>query len=268
MNKQFFLAVLFIFFFSGSTMCKEKNDVTKEDNTENTANPSENTQNSKVFREDFNGTSIDESVWTVATWAEHGGQCGKERCFVKDGYLNMQFINDNGTFLSSAIQSKQEFLYGKWEVRLKASSVPGVLNSFYTIDWDDATTAAPSDGTKQEIDIEFLTFAFKNGKGKVHYAFHESGLRSFDTNPDIDVDFDPSADFHVWGFNVTPEKTEWFVDGKVIQVYEYLENRPKASGDYWIKLNFWSAEKWINGPPTPGVVCEYLIDWIQFTPAK
>src|SRR5690554_4619361 len=69
------------------------------------------------FREDFNGSFIDESIWTIADWEEHGGKTGPERCFVKDGYLHMVVINNDGEILSSAIQTKQEFRYGRWEAR-------------------------------------------------------------------------------------------------------------------------------------------------------
>ena len=223
------------------------------------------TQIEDIFLEDFNNSSIDESIWTVAGWSEHGGQCSRERCYVEDGYLNMLLINDGGKILSSAIQTKQTFLYGKWEARLKPSSVPGVLNSFYTIDWDNETTSESNDGTKQEIDIEFLTFAFKENKGKVHFAVHGDGLKSFNTNPDIELDFNPSEDFHIWGFEITPEHIEWFVDGKTLLVYKYSENDVKINSPYMLKLNHWTQKNWIQGPPESGVVCRYLIDWIKFT---
>ena len=220
-----------------------------------------------TFFEDFKGSSIDESVWTIATWSEHGGQCGWERCYVKDGYLNMMLIND-GNILSSAIETKQTFLYGRWEARLKASSVPGVLNSFYTIDWDNKSTEEPRDGTKQEIDIEFLTYKFGENKGEVHFAVHAQGLKSFNTNPDIELDFDPSKDFHIWGFDITPEQIEWFVDGKTLFIYKYKENDIKINSPYILKLNHWTQKDWILGPPEQGVESRYLIDWIKFTPHK
>ncbi|MDD3789422.1 MAG: glycoside hydrolase family 16 protein [Petrimonas sp.] len=218
----------------------------------------------EAFRDDFNGTTVDESLWTVATWNEHGGQTGRERVYVKDGYLHMIFKNDNGTFLSSAVQSKNEFLYGRWEARLKPSFVPGVLNSFYTIDWNDVGSG---DGTKQEIDIEFLTQSFGKDKGEVHFAVHAEGLKSFNTNPDIVLDFNPSDDFHVWGFDVKPDKIEWFVDGKVLHTYYYTDHEVKITDPYQLKLNCWSQNgQWIQGPPPSGVECVYLIDWIRFIP--
>jgi hypothetical protein len=115
------------------------------------------------LRDDFNASVIDASVWQVAGWAEHGGQTGAARCYAKDGFLTMEFLNDaayyaaHGLYLSSAIQTWGTFLYGRWEARLKPSNVPGVLNSFYTIDWGAGS------GTKQEIDIEFLTKSFGIG---------------------------------------------------------------------------------------------------------
>src|SRR5690554_399227 len=212
------------------------------------------------FREDFSDATIDESIWTVADWREHGGQTDPGRCFLKDGYLHMVLLNDDGKILSSALQTKQEFMYGRWEARIKPSSIPGVLNSFYTIDWGGGS------GTKQEIDIEFLTSSFGQNKGEVHLAVHGGGLESFNTNPDIKLDFNPSDDFHIWGFDIGPDRIEWFVDDKVLLTYRYSEQEIKIDSPYQLKLNAWTQKEWINGPPTSGVQTEYLIDWIEFTP--
>ena len=213
------------------------------------------------FEENFN--SIDESVWQIATWAEHGGQTGRERCYAQNGFLNLVFINDSGTYLSSAIQTRAEFGYGRWEARLKPSSVPGVLDSFYTIDWIADEGASQ---TQQEIDIEFLTYTFADDAGKVHYAVHANDSGSFETNPDIPVEFNPSDDFHVWGFEITPTHISWFVDGETIQTYTYADPCPFIDKLYQLKLNTWSSTHWINGPPAPGVACIYQIDWIKFYP--
>ncbi len=213
------------------------------------------------FEDDFNNGQIDESVWQIGTWVEHGGQTGRERCYAEDGYLTLIFINDSEEgYLSSAIQTREEFLYGRWEARLKPSSVPGVLNSMYTIDWDDGS------GTKQEIDIEFLTYTFAGDLGEVHFAVHADGFDSFNTNPDIELDFNPSEDFHVWGFEITPEYVEWFVDDEILLTYTYSENAIVIDSEYQLKFNFWSSEHWINGPPEENIECIYLIDWIRFYP--
>ncbi|MFW6254950.1 MAG: family 16 glycosylhydrolase [Chitinivibrionales bacterium] len=221
-----------------------------------------------TFFDDFDGEALNTDDWLVATWEEHGGQTGPERCFVQDGILHMHFINSSSEgYLSSAIQTRQEFFYGRWEMRAKPSDVAGVLNSFYTIDWDNtADESSGSDGTKQEIDIEFLTKSFDGTSGEVHLALHAEGLSSWDTRPDIQLGFDPSADFHVYGFEITPEYIEWFADDTVLHRYEYSENPIAITAPYVLKLNTWSAERWIGGPPREDVVCDYQIDWIRFTP--
>ena len=198
-----------------------------------------------TFRDDFNGTTINNQVWQVATWQEHGGQTGTERVFVKDGYLNMVLVNDeNQGILSSAIQTWKKFNYGRWEARLKPSDVPGVLNSFYTIDWDDFSTPnIPADGTKQEIDIEFLTNSFSGNTGQVHYAVHANGRQSMDTNPDISLGFNPSSDFHVYGFDILPDRIDWLVDGKVIYTYTYADNDITIDSSYQLKLNTWTCDR-------------------------
>jgi hypothetical protein len=221
------------------------------------------------LRDDFNASVINASVWQVAGWSEHGGQTGAARCYAKDGFLTMEFLNDtayfnaHGLYLSSAIQTWGTFLYGRWEARLKPSNVPGVLNSFYTIDWGAGS------GTKQEIDIEFLTKSFGIGSGQVHYAVHAEGKTSFNTNPDVDLLFNPSADFHIYGFDITPTEIRWTVDGNVKETYVYSEHSPSGvtiNAPYQLKLNAWSKVDWIGGPPAAGTVCTYLIDWIKFTP--
>ena len=129
--------------------------------------------------------------------------------------MTYRYESATGANLGAAIQTWNTFLYGRWEARLKPSSIKGVLNSMYTIDWGNGN------GTKQEIDIEFLTFAFGAGTGKVHYAVHAAGLTSTDTNPDIVLNFNPSDDFHVYGYEITPTHIAWIVDGNVLYTYTY-----------------------------------------------
>jgi endo-1,3-1,4-beta-glycanase ExoK len=220
------------------------------------------------FFDDFNGDQIDTSVWQVATWPEHGGQTGTERCYASGGYLNLVFINDTtGGFLSSAIQTRDEYLYGRWETRLKPSAVPGILNSMYTIDWDDTSeSGAYDDGTRQEIDIEFLTYTFGPADGEVHFAVHAENHTSFNTNPDVPLNFNPSDGFHTWGFEITPDHIRWFVDDTTLLTYYYDDWDVSIYAPYQLKFNAWSAANWINGPPAADTACIYQIDWIRFTP--
>jgi len=213
------------------------------------------------FRDDFNGNSINTSEWQIANWIEHDGQTSYDRCYAKDGFLNLVFVNSSTRgFQSAAIQTRRKFLYGRWEARIKPTSAKGILNSMYTIDMDN---------TRQEIDIEFLTNSFIKNFGRVHFAVHERGNTSFNTNPDIKLNFNPSDDFHVWAFEISPESIRWFVDGKMLHTYNYKNNAIKIDEPYQLKFNIWSQNGgWVGGPPDKDVECLYQIDWIRFIPYK
>lgn len=252
---KLFLTSSFLFLTVIQISCNKDNIANQQNNQNGNISPTPS------FEENFDST-INESIWQIATWVEHSGQTGRERCFTQNGFLNLIFINDtNRGYLSSAIQTRQTFLYGRWEARLKPSSISGVLNSMYTIDWGVNGT-----GTKQEIDIEFLTYTFQGDAGKVHFAVHAEGLTSFNTNPDIALNFNPSSDFHIWGFEITPEYIRWFVDGKTLLTYKYSEHPIAINSAYQLKFNSWSAVNWINGPPVANTPCIYQIDWIKFYP--
>jgi hypothetical protein len=206
-------------------------------------------------------------VWQIATWVEHEGQTGVERCYTRDGILHLLLVNDpDEGYLSSAVQTRKEYYFGRWEFRGKPSAVPGVLNAFYTIDWNNTAAGGSGSGTHQEIDIEFLSKSFGDGDGEVHYAVHATDRESWGTVPDIGLGFDPSEDFHVYGFEIAPEYIEWFVDERVLQRYTYSSRPVTITAPYQLKLNHWTRPHWVGGPPTPGDTCDFQIDWVRFTP--
>lgn len=238
------------------------------DNSNKRSSPKKESANLEPFFDDFDSSEIDTSVWHIATWQEHEAQTGVERCYVSGGYLNLVFRNDSTDgFLNAAIQTWKEYLYGKWEARLKPSNVSGVLNSMYTIDWNNtADNSADDNGTQQEIDIEFLTKSFASSYGEVHFAVHALNKNSFETEPDVVLDFNPSDDFHVWGFEITPEYVRWFVDDVTLLTYYYSDYDIAITKPYQLKFNVWSAVHWVGGPPASDVDCVYQIDWVRFTP--
>ena len=216
--------------------------------------------NGRPFFDDFTAAALDESIWEIGVWWEHGGQTGRERTYLRDGRLHMALVNDpEEGILSSALQTRESFLFGRWEASLKPSAVPGVLNSFYTIDWNGG------DGSRQEIDIEFLTYTFAEDRGEVHLAVHARDRRSWSV--DIPLNFNPADDFHVWGFEITPEHIQWFVDDTILHTYVYADNPVAIDRPYQLKFNVWTQEAWIHGPPEEGVESVYEIEWIRFTPA-
>lgn len=201
--------------------------------------------------------------WQVAGWKQNGTQMSPERAKVNgDGDLVLT-VKAGKPFQGGSIQSTREFAYGRWVARVKTASVPGVLNSIFTKDWDDKKTPGDEhDGQKGEIDIEILSHTFGPGTGEVHLAIHLK-----DHTPlwhlDIPLDFNPSEDYHEWGFDVFPDRIVWHVDGKILHTWNYTD-KFFIHPDYEFFFNAWTMEKWIQGPPAADA--HYHIDWVRFYP--
>ena len=232
------------------------------------------------------GTHILNERWQVGSWTEHDGRLSTDRVrqVEIDGrpVLRMEwefdteyfFENDRHLFKSSAINTlATDFGYGRWETRLKLPAEPGVLGSFFTIDWRDG-----GNSTRQEIDIEFLTASFdrEGGTGEVEFAAHARSLPS--KAMVIPLGFDPSEQFHVYAFDITEDRIEWLINGEPIWQYVYADNAITFDAPYTIKLNLWSAHGsyhnrntayWIQGGNTfrapENTPLHYYVDWVRYT---
>jgi hypothetical protein len=216
------------------------------------------------FEDGFDpGWPEQKKLWQVASWKQNGAMMSPERCKVDNNRYLVQTVKAGEPFLGGSVQSRKEFGWGRWVARVKPSAVPGVLNSIFTKDWDDLKTASPdNDGNGGEIDIELLTYTFGENRGKVHLAIHLKDRPNFySVNPELD--FNPSDDFHEWGFDILPDRVVWHIDGRVLDEWLY---KPGARIDenYEFFFNSWTMKKWINGPPQEDA--HYLVDWVRFYP--
>jgi len=142
---------------------------------------------------------------------------------------------------------------------LKPTDIDGVLPTMYTIDWRE-----PEVRTRQEIDIEFVSTNIGDDYSEVHLAVHGADFESWETQ--VELPFNPADDFHIWGFDITEERIQWFVDDIVLYEYDY-ENYPGSiDAPYSLKFNFWSSmnSPWIKGPPEANKEIYYYIDWVKF----
>jgi hypothetical protein len=123
-----------------------------------------------TFAETFDsGWERKPKSWAIATWNQNKTKMSKDRAKTNEEGELILTVKAGEPYRGGSIQSKQEFGYGRWIARVRPSSVPGLLNSIFTKDWDDHTTSeTPNDGKKAEVDIEFVTHTFGEGKGEIH----------------------------------------------------------------------------------------------------
>jgi endo-1,3-1,4-beta-glycanase ExoK len=199
-----------------------------------------------------NGTTL----WQQASWMQNGTQMNSDRCQAVNGLLTLTVLPGE-PYQGGSIQTRSDqWHYGRWDARLKPSSVPGVLNSMFTDDWNGKTY--------EEVDVEFLTYTFGEKSGSVHLALHREGQTNYWWE-DVPLSFNPSDTFHVWSIQILPDSVSWFVDQQLLRTFVYNDEF-KLQAPYQFFFNAWTKEEWINGPPTR--TADYHIDWVKFFPYK
>ena len=178
------------------------------------------------------------------------------------GYIHMTVTANKLEGAEIITFRKTDYYYGLYEARMKLSSVPGVVDAFF---WQ----SYPNDGqTVQEIDIEFLTKEFTSNSGSFHAVVHPRGdLGYFDPRHQQipQLDFNPAADFHVYGFHWTYEELNYYVDGELVASFKRSEGSPVPDRPGRIFLNCWTGSpNWGGGPPTEDATM--VIDWVKYWP--
>lgn len=161
-------------------------------------------------------------------------------------------------FKGAEYRTKQAFLYGRFEVNMKAAHRDGMLSSFFT--YFDGTTEDPWSSSKwNEIDLEIMGRYDDNVQfntitpGQVNHVGH------------LPVKFSPHLDFHTYAFEWTPDYVAWFVDGVEVlrQTGSHIQTltRPQK-----IMMNVWNPqfENWagVFNPATLPAFAYY--DWVSY----
>lgn len=141
---------------------------------------------SLVWQDEFDYTGVpDSSKWKFET-GRNGGWGNNElqdyqdnsknatTAIVGDGYLKIKAFNDNGTWKSARLNSKQSWKYGYIEARLKVTNKKGAWPAFWMMPQNSEYGVWPASG---EIDImenapstagENVAFSTLHAEG--HYA--------------------------------------------------------------------------------------------------
>ena len=180
------------------------------------------------------------------------------------------------------MQTKDEYLYGRFEVRMKSADGDGIVSSFFTYNtnWDSDL----GNLNWNEIDIEMTG----NRDSSVQFTTHHPGSpNSWSFGEIIEVDFNPHNTFHDYAFEWTPNYVKWFVDG--LEVYEQglsivddLDKYQKIMMNIWPAIyTDWVGEwdpshvpkhsyydyvkyySYVPGEGNYGTDNDFLLDWID-----
>ena len=163
-------------------------------------------------------------------------------------------------YFGAELRTKASYTYGRFEVRMKAAVGHGLLSSFFT--YHDT---APYQ-TWNEIDIEIMG-RYQNDiqyntitPGQINHVYADY------------LTFNPQQDFHVYGFEWTPDYVAWFVDGEE-RMRQTDSHIATLKWEQKIMMNIWQVawDGWA-GPFTPKVLPAFAyydyVSYASYTPGE
>lgn len=157
-------------------------------------------------------------------------------------------------FKGAEFRTKQAFLYGRFEVRMKSAFREGMLSSFFTYH-------EFSGGLENwnEIDIEIL--------GRYPNDIQFNTITAGQTNhvSHYPLPFSPHEDFHVYAFEWTPNYVAWFVDG--VEVYRQTGSHiPTLNKPQKLMMNIWNPEavNWAGNFYPDALPAFAYYDWVKY----
>ena len=238
-----------------------------------------------VWSDEFDGDSIDKSIWTydVGGWGFGNGQLEfntsrQENSYIEDGNLVIEAIRENygGNSFTSArmlTQGRFAFKYGSLEARIKVPDTGDGIwpafwmlgNNFPGIAWPDAgemdiveigSAAGIADGLQQERINCAIHFSDASGE----YGMDDSWI-----NAAVDL----SLDYHLYKVEWTPTYLKFFLDGVQFGGWDithtYLaEFHQPCFPILNVAIGGWNYVQ-INDPAgiTAPFPCKMSIDWIR-----
>lgn len=161
-------------------------------------------------------------------------------------------------YKGAELRTKESFLYGRFEVRMKPPVGQGLLASFFT--YHDT----PNSAEWNEIDVEIL--------GRYRNNVQVTSIGPYQTiRPSHQwVPFNTHKDYHTYAFEWTPDYIAWFVDGKEVhrQSDDFVRDFHYPQK---IMMNIWNPvwETWAgpwNDAVLPAFAFYDYVSYASYTP--
>lgn len=160
------------------------------------------------------------------------------------------------------IFSEQDYLFGKFEIRMKMTKGDGIVSSFYLYPKDDQLENI----IQNEIDIEILGNN-TNGFHSDLYNFQNTKTiyESFDFH---DLDIDLSADYHTYTIEWTPTYIKWRLDGELIRTISDTGVTAGAQTASNLRFDLWETNpenhNWAGKLKRSSLPSYMYVNWIKY----
>jgi beta-glucanase (GH16 family) len=226
-----------------------------------------------LFRDEFD--ALDASRWQLMThsWASNLALFSAQAASIEDGALVVRLLSapsgtsDAGTpkpFLGAEVRSRDTLTYGRVRARIRFARGSAVVSSLVTI-----YTPWPAD-TWNELDIECLgahpeTLEY-NAQVYTGPPTTPPVTTPVSPTPDLHHDplpFDPSADFHVYTLEWTPDGARFIVDDELR--HTWTRNIALMTLPQNVLLTIWasSSSAWAGAVDETTIGAAATYDWVE-----
>jgi beta-glucanase (GH16 family) len=233
-----------------------------------------------VFDEPFDGEGLpDDRSWAYEEGYVRNGEkqyytvARQENCYLKDGYLHLVIRNDSAeidgqtvpvTSASIRTKGKQEWLYGRVEVRAKLPSCLGTWPAIWMMPATPSYGKWPKSG---EIDImEHVGY----DPDRIHFTIHTEKYNHIKETQKSHAIQTPTAttEFHIFAMQWDEQRIEWFMDGEKQYAVENTESGWEAwpfDQPFYLILNAAFGGGWggKNGVDLSQLPQEFIIDYVR-----
>lgn len=214
-----------------------------------------------AFNDNFNNRKLDRHKWVYRTDSKLSSTQLPANVTFRNGnlYLNVKKEKANGKdYTGAGIISRKAFGYGYYEARFKIPQGSGWHTSFWLMYHDGTGGTGPSK-TALEYDICENDSHNKNGYNMVLHKWrgqHKTYGSKYLKTEDL------SADFHVWGCEILPDKVHYYFDGKLVQTIN-TSDLPFGEVNIWLTsiAASWGNPKAIDDTKLPSYA---VYDYVRF----
>jgi Glycosyl hydrolases family 16 len=224
----------------------------------------------KVWEDNFDGTSLNTSDWTFETGA--GGWGNNELQFYKqdnttvtDGYLVISAKKEGEQYTSSRLitKGKREFKYGRIDIRAALPKGQGIWPALWMLGGNFSSVGWPRCG---EIDIMEM-IGGNNRENTVHGTVHWDNNGSYATytgHKTLASGF-LGDEFHVYSIVWNSESITWYLDNVQFNV---IDIRPAALSEFhqnfFLIFNIAVGGNWPGNPSASTSFPQHMIvDYIR-----
>lgn len=167
-----------------------------------------------VWEDQFNGKALDTTKWDVrGVGPRRVGYNSAEAVKVEGGCLKLFALQKGDSILGSAVGTARHFnpKYGYFECRAQLQESIGVWAAFWI---QSPEIFKGEDPSKYGTEMDIFEFFKEMGTDTITHALHWAyGPNMHSVGPMISYLKGLSKGFHTYGFEWTPEKYSFFIDG-------------------------------------------------------